>query len=218
MPSSTHPNIRYQSPPTLRPTLSTTIMHNGRRYITRGSEETVEEKLKDEDERFFPILGTDVSSNGLQGLWVGYYGFQNGVEFGHLSMNPIPTKPNLLEITFVKITGDRNVPSGVVSWKTFVDRKRDDHGRIKGVVGSDWIERLDSGEIGSEEWSDGRVKGQGRVANVNYENPVWINTSISFIEENQSKEEAEEEWNGSHVSLIRVVWHELGHVSSFYKV
>ncbi|EGG09719.1 uncharacterized protein MELLADRAFT_71115 [Melampsora larici-populina 98AG31] len=222
MTSSNHPSIRWQSTPTIRPTLSATIMHNGRRYITRSEEDEIS---KDEDERFFPILGSNTLLNGLQGLWVGYYGFHHGVEFGNLSIDPISNQPNLLQITFVKITGDRNVPSGIVSWKTIVDRKRNQNGQIKGVVDLDWIERLDSGQVDPSEWSSGRVKGQGRVANLNYENPVWINTSISFIEENQSdvenaegEEEKEEEWNGSNVKSIRVVWHELNHVSSFYKV
>lgn len=223
IPVSNHPSIRWQSTPTHRPTLSATIMHNGRRYITRSSEGTGEEamKSKDEDERFFPILGSNVSQNGLQGLWVGYYGFHHGVEFGHLSINPVLNEPDLLQITFVKITGDRNVPSGIVSWKTFINRKKDSSGKIKGVVDLDWMERLDSGQVEPSEWSLGRVKGQGRVANVNYENPVWIKTSISFIEDNKEgkeEKEEEEEWNGSNVFSIRVVWHELGHVSSFYKV
>ncbi|KAG0144917.1 hypothetical protein CROQUDRAFT_659346 [Cronartium quercuum f. sp. fusiforme G11] len=191
VPIPNHPRIRYQTPPTNSTRNSVTFLHHGHRHVCGSGIE----------ECFFPILGLE--SKGLEGIWVGYYGPLHGPEFGHLRLIDD-------ELSFIKLTGDKNVPSGIISWKTYLN------GIEPGL------------EMDKKSW---RMKGLGKVANVGYEYPVWIETWVSLIIEEEEEEEENElkekevnqidlitELNFDQIHSIQVHWTELNHVSSFYRV
>lgn len=138
-PTPAHPRIRWQSHqprPFSASSPSVNVVQNGRRYDLASSTST------DDEERFFPISGPATTPSvlpsnksgwhALEGLWVGYYGQHHGCEFGHLHVRDSDADGKRKEISFAKLTGDRNVPGGVVSWRTWVETSAATVGKFQG--------------------------------------------------------------------------------------
>jgi len=212
--------IRYQGGPRQQQVRTSSILLGGRTYTTNGAgllRPVVHFPIWSIE--YYPLDGpTPYSSclptaTTLEGLWVGCYG-SHGTEFGKIILDPPSTSSSNYVISFVKLTGDPNIPAGQVSWKVSCDALESIHP----VSLSEAI----SIDLGLSQADGGWLKGQGQVANTNYEEPGWINAHVQLISGDHDALANERKEAGQHppsqIEQIRVKWIELGRVSTFFKV
>ncbi|WAR56434.1 hypothetical protein PtB15_7B283 [Puccinia triticina] len=208
------PRIRYQGGARQQQAVrASNILLGGRTYTTNGAgllRPVVHFPVWSIE--YYPLIGppplhpSGGGHGGPHGLWVGCYG-SHGTEFGHIIV-----EPDL--ISFVKLTGDPNIPAGQLSWKVRSDR-------IQSINPIPLTQAI-SIDLGTSQADPGWLKGLGQVANTNYEEPGWINTEVQFISNHQHTPHPAHLSSDHHllrdVEQIRVKWIELGRVSTFFKV
>ncbi|EFP86833.2 hypothetical protein PGT21_021402 [Puccinia graminis f. sp. tritici] len=221
--SEDHARIRYQGGPRQQQVRTSNILLGGRTYTTNGAgllRPVVHFPIWSIE--YYPLNGPTPypppplpplhrhyqSEKSLEGLWVGCYG-SHGTEFGRIIVDSF-------QISFVKLTGDPNIPAGQVSWKV----KYDPLVPLNPIPISEAI----SIDLGASLADGGWLRGHGQVANTNYEEPGWINTEVQFISNDMSSDshtlssDSHQVLLKEEVQQIRVKWIELGRVSTFFKV
>lgn len=103
----------------------------------------------------------------LDGLWVGKYG-----EHGFEMINVTYSGDKLIAY---KVTGDRNVPKGEVSFEVDLSPSIDD---------LSILEPIELGEQAAEQWGNRflqRFAGQGQVASRGFVNPQWMDGQLILV-------------------------------------
>ncbi|PLW25468.1 hypothetical protein PCASD_26249 [Puccinia coronata f. sp. avenae] len=219
--------IRYQGGARQQRVRTPNILLGGRTYTTNGAgllRPVVHFPIWSIE--YYPLAGPAPYSDPpipsaatLEGLWVGCYG-SHGIEFGKIILtHPAPHSSDSSSghlISFVKLTGDPNVPAGQVSWKFSCDNLHSVHPIS--------LSEAVSIDLGLSQADGGWLKGQGQVAHTNYEEPAWINTEVQLISGDHPSSGALEEGLDAaphplcQVQQMRVKWIDLGRVSTVYKV
>lgn len=102
----------------------------------------------------------------LDGLWVGKYG-----EHGFEMINVTYSGDTLIAY---KVTGDRNVPKGEISFEVDLSPPTD-----MGV-----LEPIELGEQAAEQWGNRylqRFAGEGQVASRGFKNPKWLDGQLILV-------------------------------------
>ncbi|KAM0756226.1 hypothetical protein T439DRAFT_345058 [Meredithblackwellia eburnea MCA 4105] len=204
----------------------------------------------------------EILASSLEGMWCGTYG-AHGLELGHLVVRCFlpedPEKPygedcprplpnphrgrRVLE--FVKLTGDPNVPTGMISWIAELDSIPTEDlsptsaGSVDTVTNEDLLHwssyspptAVDRGAhslppsspLPVPNWSRGTFPAAGRVALTGFVHPSWTPAEVILVRSTVSVP-VENDLGGLKardlpvVDEIRLRWAELGKVSCFRRV
>lgn len=170
-----------------------------------------------------------ITARSLEGLWVAPYG-AHGLEFGRLCVRLVRdyrTGRWRRALEYVKVTGDQNVPPGEISWRcdlpdavseSELDNFEKDAGMVETTTFHDicalYAWQADSGVV-APDWTAGIYRGQGQIALTGFMNSSYVPVFVQLVRSTVSLSSAEPV---ASVEEIRLMWHELGKVTTFKRV